>query len=101
MVLVLDLYALVDHLALYHQPFALADHVQVFFFQQDHIAWSFPPVCRAYKSFFLAYHAQECAHIGVAHYHDVASYMIGCLDHYIRDNHLPMAMSTLLPCYRQ
>jgi len=27
--------------------------------------------------------------------------MIGCLDHCIQDNHMPMAMSTLLPSSRQ
>jgi hypothetical protein len=31
----------------------------------------------------------------------VASYMIGFLDHCIRDNHMPMAMLTLLPNSRQ
>jgi len=27
--------------------------------------------------------------------------MIGCLDHCIRDNHMPMAMSTIIPSSKQ
>ena len=54
-----------------------------------------PPVDHELIPFFLADHAQECAHVDKAH--DVAFCMIGCLDHCIRDNHIPMAMSTLLP----
>ena len=33
--------------------------------------------------------------------HDVAFHMIGCLDFCTRDNHMPKAMSTLLPSSRQ
>ena len=60
-----------------------------------------PPSRSCTDTFFLADHAQEYAHIDRIHQHDVAFYMIGCLDHCIRDNHMPMAMSTLLPCSRQ
>ena len=60
-----------------------------------------PPVDHAQISFFLADHAQKHVHVGATHPHDVASYMIGYLDHCIRDNYLPMAMSTLLPSSRQ
>ena len=58
-----------------------------------------PPVDHAPIPFFLADHAQECAHADRAH--DVTFHMIGCLDHCIRDNHMLMAMSTLLPSSRQ
>ena len=92
-----DLYTSAYRLAPYHRPFALADHVRVPFFQQDHVAWSCPLVDHAPIPFFLADHVQECAHVDRVHQHDVASYMIGCLDHCTRDNHMPMAMSTLLP----
>ena len=60
-----------------------------------------PPVDHAPIPFFLADHARECAHVDRVHQHDVASYMIGCLDHCIRDNHMQIAMSTLLPSSRQ
>ena len=60
-----------------------------------------PPADHAPIPFFLADHARECAHVDRVHQHDVASYMIGCLDHCIRDSHMPMAMSTLLPSSRQ
>ena len=60
-----------------------------------------PPVDHAPIPFFLADHAQERARIDKIHQHDVAFYMIGCLDHCIRDNHMPMAMSTLLPSSKQ
>ena len=43
--------------------------------------------------------SEKCAHADRAH--DVTFHMIGCLDHCIRDNHMPMAMSTLLPSSRQ
>jgi hypothetical protein len=75
--------------------------VQALFFQQDHVAWSCPPVDHAPIPFFLADHARECAHIDKIHQHDVAFYMMGCLDHCIRDNHMPMAMSTLLSSSKQ
>ena len=58
-----------------------------------------PPVDHASIPFFLADHAQECAHTNRAH--DTTFHMIGCLEHCIRDNHMPMAMSTLLPSSRQ
>jgi len=51
--------------------------------------------------FFLADHVQECAHVGKINQHDMAFYMIGYLNHCTRDNHMPMAMSTLLPGSRQ
>ena len=47
--LALDLSASADRLALYHQPFVLADRALAFLFQQDHIAWSCPPVDHAQK----------------------------------------------------
>ena len=95
----MDLFASADHLALYHRPSAPADHVRVLFFQQDHVALSCPPVDHAPIPFFLADHAQECVHADMAH--DVTFHMIGCLDHCIWDNHMPMAMSTLLLSSRQ
>jgi hypothetical protein len=88
MALSLDLCASVDHLASCHRPSFLADHEQVLFFQQDHGAWFCPPIDRAQKNYFLADHEQEYAHVGVTHHHDVASYMIGCLDYYIWDNYM-------------
>ena len=88
----LDLSASADHLALYHRSSVLADHVRALFFQQDHVAWSCPPVDHAPIPFFLANHAQECAHAVRAR--DVAFHMIGCLNHCIRDNHMPMAERT-------
>ena len=60
-----------------------------------------PLVDHAPILFFLADHAQEYAHIDMVHQHDVAFYMIGCLDHCTRDNHMPMAMFTLLPSSKQ
>ena len=97
----LDPFASADHLAHYHQPSFLSNHVRELFFQHDHVAWSCPPVDHAPIPFFLADHAQEYAHVGKIHQHDVAFYMIGCLDHCTRDNHMSMAMSTLLPSSRQ
>ena len=58
-----------------------------------------PLVDHAPIPFFLADHAQECPHVDRVH--EVAFHMIGCLDHCTRDNHMPMAMSTLLPSSRQ
>ena len=58
-----------------------------------------PPVDHAPIPFFLADHAQECAHADRAH--DVTFHIIGCLDRCIQDNHMPMAMSTLLSSSRQ
>ena len=58
-----------------------------------------PPVDHASIPFFLADHAQECAQIDRAH--DMVFHMIGCLDHCIRDNHMPLAMSTLLSSSKQ
>ena len=60
---------------------------------------SCPPVDHALIPFFLVDHAQEYAHADRAH--DVTFHMIGCLDHCIWDNHMPIAMSTLLPSSRQ
>ena len=60
-----------------------------------------PPVDHAPIPFFLADHAQECAHVDKVHQYDVAFCMIGCLDHCTRDNHMPMAMSTLLSSSKQ
>ena len=57
------------------------------------------PVDHAPIPFFLADRAQEYAHADWVH--DVAFHMIGCLDHCTRDNHMPMAMSTLLSSSRQ
>ena len=96
---VLDLSASADHLVLFYRPSALANRVQALFSQQDYVALSCPPVDHAPIPFFLADHAQECAHANRAH--DVTFYMTGCLDHCIRDNYMPMAMSTLLPSSRQ
>ena len=58
------------------------------------------PVDHAPIPFFLANHAQEYAHVDMVHQHDVAFYMIGCLDHCTRDNHMPI-VSVLLPSSRQ
>ena len=74
-------------------------NMQAMFFQKDHVAWSCPTVDHAPIRFFLADHGQECVHVDRVH--GVASYMIGFLDHCIRDNHMPMAMLTLLPNSRQ
>ena len=60
-----------------------------------------PPSRSCTDTFFLADHALECAHVDKVHQYDVAFYMIGCLDHCIRDNHVPMAMSTLPPNSRR
>ena len=96
---VLDLSASADHLSLYHRPPVLADRVQALFSQQDHVALSCPPVDHAPIPFFLADHEQECAHADRAH--DATFHMIGCLDHCTRDNHMPMATSTLFLSSRQ
>ena len=98
---VLDLDASADRPAPCHRPSVLADYVRALLFQQDHAAWSCPPVDHALISFFLADHAHEYAHVGKAHRRDVAFYMIDCLDHCIQDNHMPMAMSTLLSSSKQ
>ena len=95
----LDLSASADHLALCHRPPVLADRVQALFFQQDHVASSCPQSIMHRYLFFLADHAQECTHADRVH--DVAFHMISCLDHRTRDNHMPKAMSTLLPSSRQ
>ena len=73
--------------------------MQALFSQQDHVALSCPPVDHAPILFFLADHAQEYVHADKAH--DATFHMISCLDHCIRGNHMPMAMSTLLPSSRQ
>ena len=74
-------------------------NMQAIFFQKDHVAWSCPTVDHAPIPFFLADHGQECVHVDRVH--GVASYMIGFLDHCIRDNHMPMAISTPLLNSRQ
>ena len=60
-----------------------------------------PLVDHAPIPFFLADHEQEYTHVDRVHQHDVAFYTIGCLDHCTQDNHMPMAMSTLLPSSKQ
>ena len=60
-----------------------------------------PPVDHASIPFFLADHAQEYAHVDRVHQNDVAFYTTSSLDHCTRDNHMRMAMSTLLPSSKQ